>query len=77
MVLEPNKGVPVSERIRDELFQDAIDYMNENLNEPFSYARTGNAIVLLIREYDEDEKPTSRVEIFDCTINRDGVIYVG
>jgi len=77
MVLEPNKGVPVNEAYRLKMIEDVIEWMNENPNENYSYARTGNAIVMLIREYDDDNKPTARVEVFDCTINRDGVIYVG
>jgi hypothetical protein len=77
MFLEPNKGVPVTENYRLQMIEEMIKWMNDNPNENFSYARTGNSIVILIREYAEDEKPTARVEVFDCTINRDGVIYVG
>ena len=75
-LLTTNKGIDVPENDRDKMAEEAVEYFAENPTEYLWWARTGNMMFIALREFADDEKPTNRIEIFDCNVIRQGEVYV-
>jgi len=61
----PHKGVPISEADRNSWGVETAEFLLEDENEWVTYTRSGDSIVIAIREHDG-----KGIEIFDCQIRR-------
>lgn len=63
-----NEGMPVGEHDRDKWGIDCLDWLMEDKNEYITYTRSGDSIVIAIREKDSGHE---FIEVLDCKIRRD------
>lgn len=75
-LMRKSEGVEISEDDRDSMVEEAIQFFTENPTEYLWWARTGNMMFIALREFADDDKPTNRIELFDCNVIRQGEVYV-
>lgn len=67
-VWHDNVGVPIDKHERDKWGTDCVGWLTEDPNEFVTFTRSGDSIVIAIREKTGNGEI---IEVFDCKIRRD------